>query len=64
MNIYAVDDDPDVRTVLSLLLGDVGHQVQTFSKAQAFLSVAGELTAGCAVLDLCMPDMDGLELQE
>ncbi len=63
MNIYVVDDDPDMRTTLALLLEEVGHQVQTFAKGHAFLSVAPELTPGCAVLDLCMPDLDGLAVQ-
>lgn len=63
MNIYVVDDDPGVRVTLQALLEELGHDVQSFSKAQAFLSVATDLTAGCAILDLCLPDMDGLALQ-
>lgn len=63
MNIYVVDDDPGVRVTLQALLEEMGHDVQSFSKAQAFLSVAADLTAGCAILDLCLPDMDGLALQ-
>jgi two-component system response regulator FixJ len=63
VNIYVVDDDPGVRVTLQALLEEMGHDVQSFSRAQAFLSVATELTAGCAILDLCLPDMDGLALQ-
>lgn len=63
MNIYVVDDDPGVRVTLQALLEEMGHDVQSFSKAQAFLSVATDLTAGCAILDICLPDMDGLALQ-
>lgn len=63
MNIYVVDDDPGVRVTLQALLEEMGHDVQSFSKAQAFLSVANDLTAGCAILDLCLPDMDGPALQ-
>jgi len=63
VNIYVVDDDPGVRVTLQALLEELGHDVQSFSKAQAFLSVATDLTAGCAILDLCLPDMDGLALQ-
>ncbi|MEZ0494938.1 response regulator transcription factor [Sphingomonas sp. IW22] len=63
MNVYVVDDDPDLRRTLALLLQRLGHQVQTFAHAAAFMSVARDLTPGCILLDLCMPGMDGLELQ-
>lgn len=63
MNIYVVDDDPEMRATLALMLEEVGHQVQTFSRGNALLSVAMDLSPGCVLLDLCLPDLDGLTVQ-
>ncbi|MGH8240371.1 MAG: response regulator FixJ [Steroidobacteraceae bacterium] len=62
--IFVVDDDAAVRDALKLLLRSVGHAVETFGSAQEFLDACGEDRAGCLVLDIRMPGMSGLELQQ
>src|SRR5215217_5217355 len=62
--IFVVDDDAAVRDALKLLLRSVGHTVETFGSAQEFLDAYGEDRAGCLVLDIRMPGMSGLELQQ
>ena len=62
--IFVVDDDPSVRDSLELLLRSVSLDVKTFASAQEFLDVAPPGTAGCLILDIRMPGMDGLDLQE
>jgi two-component system, LuxR family, response regulator FixJ len=61
--IYVVDDDPAIRRSLERLLDAVGFQVASYATPKAFLGVACDLPAGCALLDLRMPEMDGLEVQ-
>jgi two-component system response regulator FixJ len=61
--IYIVDDDPAIRRSLERLLDAAGFQVASYATPKAFLDVAGDLPAGCALLDLRMPGMDGLEVQ-
>ncbi|MCL9997950.1 MAG: response regulator [Erythrobacter sp.] len=63
MNVYVVDDDAELRESLASYLGGCGYAVQMFASGAAFLSVAEDLTPGCIVLDLRMPDLDGLALQ-
>jgi two-component system response regulator FixJ len=62
--VFVVDDDPDVRDSLSVLLSSANFQVETFDSARAFLASDALGRAGCLVADVRMPDMDGLELQE
>lgn len=62
--VYVVDDDDAVRDSLSLLLEARGHRVRGFGLAQEFLDVAAELPEGCLIVDIRMPEMDGLELQQ
>jgi FixJ family two-component response regulator len=62
--VYVVDDDPSVRTGLARLLKSVGLSVKTFASAQEFLEQADSGEPGCAIVDLRMPAMSGLELQE
>ena len=62
--IFVVDDDDAVRTSLRLLLKSVGLPVETFSSAQEFLDAFDAERAGCLVLDIRMPGMSGLELQQ
>jgi two-component system response regulator FixJ len=64
LTVYVVDDDDAVRDSLEILLETAGHRVRTFSSALAFLDALGALGPGCAVLDVRMPEMDGLTLQE
>lgn len=62
--VFVVDDDPSVRMALARLIGAAGHTVETFGSAREFLENGRHLEAGCLVLDLRMPDLDGLELLE
>ena len=62
--VFLVDDDPAIRKALSHALKMRGYTVEAFGAAQAFLDRYSSGTAGCLILDLSMPDMDGLELQE
>ncbi len=62
--VFVVDDDDAVRTSLRLLLKSVGLPVETFASAQEFLDAFDAERAGCLVLDIRMPGMSGLELQQ
>jgi len=62
--IFIVDDDAAVRDALKLLLRSVGQAVETYASAQEFLEGYGEDRPGCLVLDIRMPGMSGLELQQ
>lgn len=62
--IFIVDDDAAVRDALKLLLRSVGQAVETFGSAQEFLDAYSEDRPGCLVLDIRMPGMSGLELQQ
>ncbi|MBY0575373.1 MAG: response regulator [Gallionellaceae bacterium] len=62
--VFVVDDDAAVRDSLSMLLEATGHTVVAFSSAMGFLEACARCSNGCAILDLSMPDMDGLALQE
>lgn len=62
--IFVVDDDAAVRDALKLLLRSVGQAVETFGSGQEFIDAYGEDRAGCLVLDIRMPGMSGLELQQ
>ena len=61
--VYIVDDDPAIRRSLERLLDAAGFQAVSYATPKAFLGVAGGLPAGCALLDIRMPEMDGLEVQ-
>ena len=62
--VYVVDDDEGVRDGLSLLLGTIGLPCELFESAQNFLDAYDEKQSGCLVLDIRMPRMTGLDLQE
>jgi FixJ family two-component response regulator len=62
--VYLVDDDEAVRRALGLLLSTVGVTVTGFADPQAFLAQVGRLEPGCLVLDIRMPVISGLKLQE
>ncbi len=62
--VHVVDDDASIRSALSRLFRAAGHTVRTFGSAQAYLSEASPEEPGCVVLDIRMPGMDGLTLQE
>jgi two-component system response regulator FixJ len=62
--VYVVDDDDAVRDSLSVLLESKGYAVRSFGSAPEFLAVAPSLPVGCLIVDIRMPEMDGLELQQ
>lgn len=62
--VFVVDDDAAVRDSLSMLLEAAGHTTETFPSAADFLDTCTPGTYGCVILDLNMPGMDGLALQE
>jgi two-component system response regulator FixJ len=62
--VHVIDDDEAVRCSLALLLFSAGHTVKTYASAEAFLDSLPYLMDGCAVVDVRMPGMDGLQLQE
>lgn len=61
--VVVVDDDASVLRSLARLLGTVGYEVLTFDRPRAFLDRAYELAADCAILDLRMPELSGLDVQ-
>jgi len=62
--VFIVDDDPSVRDSLSLLVSLRGYVTATFSSAETFLSALQPDWRGCVVVDIRMPGMSGLELQQ
>lgn len=62
--VELVDDDPAVRDAISFLLDTVGIQCVCYESADAFLARHDPATTSCIVLDIRMPGMSGLELQE
>lgn len=63
-SVYLVDDDEAVRNALSLLLDTVGLDVTSFASPEVFLAQASGLRPGCLILDIRMPAISGLKLQE
>ncbi len=62
--IKDVDDDEAVRDSLSALLESSGMVVKTYGSAQEFLNAYEHANIGCVLLDIKLPDMNGLELQQ
>ena len=62
--IFLVDDDSRVLKALARLLRAKGYETQSYSSPQAFLADHDPDIPGCAVLDVAMPSLDGLELQQ
>jgi FixJ family two-component response regulator len=62
--VSIVDDDQSVREALMSLLRSAGHAVRAFDSAEDFLGSVHLPGMGCVLLDLRMPGMNGLELQE
>jgi two-component system response regulator FixJ len=58
-----IDDDPGVRYSLEQLLNVEGFSVEMFTSSKTFLDAASRLPHGCVLLDVHMPEIDGLELQ-
>jgi len=62
--VFVVDDDVSVRESLELLIRNAGWRPETFESAQAFLCRPRVLTPSCLILDIALPDLNGLELQK
>src|SRR2546423_2240772 len=62
--VFVVDDDVSVRRSLELLIGSAGWKPETFASAQEFLSSPRVLAPSCLVLDVTLPDLNGLDLQK
>jgi FixJ family two-component response regulator len=61
--VFVVDDDEAVRKAVSRLLRSAGIAVAVFASAREFLAQYNPATPGCLVLDMAMPDFNGLQLQ-
>ena len=62
--VHVVDDEADVRDSLEMLLSSAGFSVRTYPTALTFLTAAPGLETGCILMDIRMPDIDGLTLQK
>lgn len=62
--VFVVDDDISVRESLELLVRCEGWQPETFASAQEFLNYPRVLVPNCLVLDVSLPDLNGLDLQQ
>lgn len=60
--IYVIDDDDAVRQSLEFLLKTAGIRVRSFDSAKAFLDVLPQVSGGCIVTDVRMPEITGIEL--
>src|SRR5579862_6899892 len=61
--VFVVDDDISVRESLEALIRYEGWHVETFASAQAFLARPRTAVPSCLVLDVTLPDLNGLDLQ-
>ena len=61
--VFVVDDDEAVRKAVSRLLRSAGIAAVVFASPREFLAQYNPATPGCLVLDMAMPDLDGLQLQ-
>lgn len=62
--VYVVDDDVSVRELLEGLIREAGWQPSSFSSARAFLSHQHISVPSCLILDVSLPDLSGLDLQQ
>lgn len=62
--VFVVDDEPDMRAALTRMFRSEGLDVVAFGSAQEFLESYAPGSGGCVVLDLMMPGMTGLQLQQ
>lgn len=62
--IFIIDDDPAIRDSLTLMVVQEGFTVNTFENAEAFLENIQAERFGCAIVDIRMTGMDGMQLQE
>lgn len=62
--VFIVEDDPRIRDSLGILLGAAGYRAAFFADAEAFLAARRSEWRGCLLLDIHLPGMDGLTLQQ
>lgn len=62
--VFIVDDDVSVRESLELMIDSAGWQSETFASAEAFLAHPRVLAPSCLVLDVTLPDLNGLDVQK
>lgn len=62
--VYLIDDDSDIRTHVGALLRLFGYEVRTFAEAQAFIEHAVLDYPAVVILDMCMPKVSGLQVQQ
>jgi FixJ family two-component response regulator len=63
-HVYLVDDNPDILVYLTDLLRQMGYTVENFDSAQSFLTHSFDIFPSVLVLDVRMPHMSGIELQQ
>ena len=61
--VHIVDDEETIRKALRFTLRTAGFAVEAYASGPEFLSAAGDAKKGCVILDMHMPDMDGLQVQ-
>lgn len=62
--VFIVDDDPAIRDSLTLMISQENIAVNTYASAEAFLDAALPACLGCIIIDIRMPGLDGMQLQE
>jgi FixJ family two-component response regulator len=62
--VFVVDDDISVREALEVLIRSEGFETETFASAEAFLARPRAFAPSCLVLDVTLPDLNGLDLQK
>jgi PleD family two-component response regulator len=62
--VFVVDDDASVRKGITRLLSSAGYHTETFASAEEFLACSRSEGPGCLVLDVRLPGLNGLELQQ
>jgi two-component system response regulator FixJ len=62
--VHLVDDDEAIRRAASFMLRTSGFLVKTYASGVEFLAAAAEAKPGCILMDVRMPEMDGLEVQK
>lgn len=62
--VHLVDDDAAVRRSVGFMLKTSGHQVESYESGAELLKKSSKLDRGCILLDIRMPGMDGLEVQQ
>ncbi len=61
--VHVVDDDEAIRRSIGFLLRKAGYAVETYAAGAVFLKAVSRETPGCVLLDVRMPELDGLEVQ-